>query len=90
MTHSDGKILFLFQEGTIGHDLVVKPVPSHVRKHILDPADIEAERHRLPDNVTLGAKDFVHHQHIVYRRNSADSTDLSDFGKNPENSDQKL
>ncbi|XP_026680984.1 A disintegrin and metalloproteinase with thrombospondin motifs 18 [Diaphorina citri] len=66
----------LLMEGTIGHDLVVKPIPSHVRKHALDA---NSQEDSLPANVTLGNKDFVHHQHIVYRRNSAHSPDLSDY-----------
>lgn len=30
---------FMFQEGTIGHDLVVKPVPASVRQHLDQPRD---------------------------------------------------
>lgn len=26
--------IFIFQEGTIGHDLVIKPLPLHIRKYL--------------------------------------------------------
>lgn len=75
----------LLMEGTIGHDLVVKPVPSHVRKHALVHKDDEkiTEQNNLHTkihpNSTIGLEDIVHHQHIVYRRNSAHNPDLSDY-----------
>lgn len=72
----DAKDGTLLMEGTIGHDLVVKPVPSHLRKHTLD---LETDQNEIGDDLTLEAKGQLHHGHIVYRRQSAASQDLSDY-----------
>jgi hypothetical protein len=40
----------MFQEGTIGHDLVVKPVPASIRQH-LDHSDLS--KHGLDDEMFL-------------------------------------
>lgn len=78
---------YLLQEGTIGSDLVVKPVPASVRQHLDQVGDDDeafldeevAEDVAVSGGFPLPPK----HHHIVYRRSIPDPTEgeLSDYGK---------
>ncbi|XP_050541109.1 venom metalloproteinase 3 isoform X2 [Daktulosphaira vitifoliae] len=83
--HNDGTILM---EGTIGEHLVVKPIPSLYRKHVqsvpddeifmdqeIDNGDNEVSKQGFP----LKPQKFVHHKHIVYRRNPDSDTNSGDY-----------
>jgi hypothetical protein len=78
------------QEGTIGDDLVVKPVPASVRQHLdsrKDPRDDDeafldeevAEDVAVTDGFPLHLP--PRHHHIVYRRSVQDTVDMSDYGQ---------
>lgn len=78
----------VWQEGTIGGDLVVKPVPASVRQHLDHRTDDDDEafldEEVEEDVVSRGGFPLPpKHHHIVYRRNIADPADgeLSDYGK---------
>lgn len=85
-----------FQEGTIGHDLVVKPVPASVRQHLEEHGphdddeafldededeDLLAEDEEVDDDEEL-QHEPLDHPHIVFRRaTNYEPSESSDFGK---------
>ncbi|XP_054274250.1 A disintegrin and metalloproteinase with thrombospondin motifs 16-like isoform X2 [Macrosteles quadrilineatus] len=91
LLHRDPGDNSLLLEGTIGEDLVVKPVPASVRQHLDSRPDPEAKD--VDDEAFLdeeAAEDVAvtdgfplhlgpRHHHIVYRRSVQDSMDMSDY-----------
>lgn len=83
----------LFQEGTIGRDLVVKPVPASMRHLVAKPDDevfLDARNEDIQNDVTMDtgrkirskrdSKDVYHH-HIIFKRSQpTEEDDFSDYG----------
>lgn len=80
------------QEGTIGEDYVVKPIPSMYRRHLESNSDdemfLDQEVQNGDDEVSkqgfpLKSPKFVaHHKHVVYRRNPGEADrNAGDYGK---------
>lgn len=76
------------QEGTIGHDLVLKPVPAHVRQHLdnsrdknEDDDEMFLDDEAMEDEAVPGGFPLApQHKHIVYRRSVQETDQFSDYG----------
>nr|CAD7437999.1 unnamed protein product [Timema bartmani] len=76
-------------EGTIGHDLVLKPVPASVRQHLDDDEMfLDSEGEDISEDVAVGSgfplrrsrrSAAVAHRHIVFKRDGAHDDTLGDY-----------
>nr|CAD7393389.1 unnamed protein product [Timema cristinae] len=78
------------EEGTIGHDLVLKPVPASVRQHLDDDEMfLDSEGEDISEDVAVGSgfplrrsrrSAVAVHRHIVFKRDGAHDDTLGDYG----------
>nr|CAD7589824.1 unnamed protein product [Timema genevievae] len=76
-------------EGTIGHDLVLKPVPASVRQHLDDDEMfLDSEGEDISEDVAVGSgfplrrsrrSAAAAHRHIVFKRDGAHDDTLGDY-----------
>uniref|UniRef100_A0A1B6E598 Peptidase M12B domain-containing protein n=1 Tax=Clastoptera arizonana TaxID=38151 RepID=A0A1B6E598_9HEMI len=86
LLHKDDEDGTLLMQGTIGHDLVLKPVPAHIRQHLDseeeedDDDEMFLDEEAADDQVVSGGFPLApQHKHIVYRRDIQDPDQFSDY-----------
>nr|CAD7260111.1 unnamed protein product [Timema shepardi] len=86
---SGSRCLVQHTEGTIGHDLVLKPVPASVRQHLDDDEMfLDSEGEDISEDVAVGSgfplrrsrrSAAAVHRHIVFKRDGAHDDTLGDY-----------
>ena len=73
---------FWIQDGSIGADLVIRPLPDRVLNEVISKRDELHQPHLLP-NLTRKKRDLDQaSHHIVFKRsNGPEDLEYSDFGK---------